>query len=81
MKPIKRLQLGKNGLSHEFIGQVRKVFEDEQILKISILKSACRNKKDAEKIGEDLVDALGKNYIYRLVGYVLTINKFKRAIR
>jgi RNA-binding protein YhbY len=81
MKQIKRLQLGKNGLSPEFIEQVKKVFENEQILKISILKSACRNKKDAEKIGEDLLNALGKKYIFRLVGYVLTINKFKRDMR
>jgi len=81
MKQIKRLQLGKNGLSPEFIEQVKKVFENEQILKISILKSACRDKKDAEKIGEDLLNALGKKYIFRLVGYVLTINKFKRDMR
>ena len=81
MKQIKRLQLGKNGLSHEFIEQARKIFEDEQILKISILKSACRNKQDAEKIGQDLVDALGKNYIFRLIGYVLTVRKFRRDMR
>ena len=81
MKLIKRLQIGKNGLSQEFVQQVKKIFENEQILKISILKSARKNKQDAEKIGQKLVDALGKNYIFRLVGYVLTINKFRRDMR
>lgn len=81
MKQIKRLQLGKNGMTQEFVEQVRKIFEHEQIIKISILKSACRNKQDAEKIGQDLVDALGKNFIFRLIGYVLTIHKFRRDMR
>ena len=81
MKPVKRLQMGKNGLSPAFVEQVRGVFENENSVKISILKSACRDKKDAEKIGTDLVDALGKNFIYRLVGYVLTVRKFRKAQR
>ena len=81
MKPVKRLQMGKNGLSPAFVEQVRGVFENENSVKISILKSACRDKKDAEKIGTDLVDALWKNFIYRLVGYVLTVRKFRRIVR
>jgi RNA-binding protein YhbY len=81
MKQIKRLQLGKKGPSTEFINQVKNVFKNEKILKISILKSACRNTKDAEKIGEEISDKLGKNFIYKRIGYVLTIKKFKKDIR
>ena len=81
MRYIKRLQIGKKGLTSEFIEQLKKLFVGENVVKISILKSACRNKKGAEKMADELVDALGKNYQYRLVGYVLTINKFRRAIR
>ncbi|MFH1451706.1 MAG: YhbY family RNA-binding protein [archaeon] len=81
MKPIKRLQFGKNGLSKSFIEQVKSVFENEEILKITILKSACRNKKDAVKIAEELMDALGKKFNYKLVGYVLTVRKFRKFQR
>ena len=81
MKQIKRLQLGKAGLSPEFIEQVKSIFEKETLVKISILKSACRDKKDAEKIGKDLVEALGKKYDYKLVGYVLTVVKYRKSQR
>jgi RNA-binding protein YhbY len=81
MKPIKRLQLGKAGLTLAFIDQVKSIFEKETVVKISILKSACRDKKDAERIGLDLVEALGVKYDYKLVGYVLTVVKYRKAQR
>ena len=81
MKPIRQLQMGKAGLSDAFIEQVRSVFTDETMVKISILKSACRDKKDAKKIGEDLVERLGTKYGFKLVGYVLTVIKFRKDQR
>ena len=81
MKQIKRLQLWKNGLTPAFIEQVKSIFESETLIKISILKAACRDKKDADKIGKDLVEALGVKYDYKLVGYVLTVVKYRKAQR
>ncbi|HDL02293.1 MAG TPA: hypothetical protein ENH20_00490 [Candidatus Pacearchaeota archaeon] len=81
MKPMKQLQLGKAGLSDAFVEQVKKVFEDDKLVKISILKSACRNKGEAKKIGEDLIERLGPKYGFKLVGYVLTVVKFRKAQR
>jgi RNA-binding protein YhbY len=81
MKPIKRLQIGKKGLSPSFIEQVKKIFNDEEVLKISILKSACRDKKEAMIMADSLVEALGKKYSYKLIGYVLTIRKFRKVQR
>ena len=81
MKQIKRLQLGKNGLTEAFIEQVKSIFEKESLIKISILKAACRDKKDADKIGNDLVEALGVKYDYKLVGYVLTVVKYRKPQR
>ena len=73
--------MGKNGLSPAFIEQVKSIFEGETLIKISILKSACRDKKDAEKMGDDLVEALGKKYDFKLVGYVLTVVKYRKEQR
>jgi len=81
MKPIRQLQMGKAGLSDAFVEQVRGVFESETMVKISILKSACRDKADAKKIGEDLVGALGVKYGFKLVGYVLTVILFRKDQR
>ena len=81
VKQIKRLQMGKGRLSDAFVEQVRSIFEKESLVKISILKSACRDKKAAEKIGDELVAALGKKYDYKLVGYVLTVVKYRKVQR
>ncbi|MAG39787.1 hypothetical protein CMI41_02365 [Candidatus Pacearchaeota archaeon] len=81
LRPIKHLQLGKNGLSSEFIEQVKTVFKKEKILKITILRSACRDKKEAKVLAEELMEALGKKYKYKLIGYVLTVMKFRKKQR
>jgi len=81
MKPVKQLQLGKNGLSEAFVEQVKIVFETEKMVKISILKSACRDKDDARKMGEDLVGKLGPKFGFKLIGYVLTVAKYRKAQR
>tara|TARA_Y100000310_G_scaffold45090_1_gene42054 strand:+ start:115 stop:360 length:246 start_codon:yes stop_codon:yes gene_type:complete len=81
MKQIKKLQLGKKGLNDAFIEQVKSIFESETLIKISILKSCCRNKKEAEQIGKDLIEVLGVKYDYKLVGYVLTVKKCRRDQR
>ena len=74
--------MGKAGLSEAFIKQVQSVFErGETMIKISILKSACRDKGDAKKIGEDLVGRLGTKYGFKLVGYVLTVIRFRKDQR
>lgn len=81
MKQIKKLQMGKKGLTPEFIDQVKSIFEKETLIKVSILKSACRDKKEAEKIGDDLIEALGVKYDYKLIGYVLTVIKYRKSQR
>jgi RNA-binding protein YhbY len=76
-----QLQIGKNGLTEGFIGQAKRIFETEKIIKVSILKSACRDKKEAKEIVDKLLEALGKNFTARLVGYVVTIQRFRREVR
>jgi RNA-binding protein YhbY len=81
MKPIRQLQMGKAGLSEAFVNQVRSIFETEKMVKVNILKSACRDKEDAKKIGEDLVSQLGPKFGFKLIGYVLTISVFRKDQR
>ena len=78
MKPIRKLQMGKNGLSSEFVEQVRTFFEKSELIKIDLLKSACRDKEKARKMGEELVSALGDKFTYKLIGYVLSVRKWRK---
>lgn len=81
MKPVKKLQIGKNGLSPEFINQVKSFFENERMIKIDILRSACRDKAEAKQIAENLIQELGPKYDYKLVGYVITVAKYRKNQR
>jgi RNA-binding protein YhbY len=73
--------MGKNGMSPAFVEQVKKTFEDARVVKISILRSACRDKEEAKEKAEKFVKMLGPKYDYKLVGYVLTLMKFRRDQR
>ena len=79
MKPIKKLQIGKNGLTPEFVNQVRTFFEKERMVKIDILKSACRDKSEAKEIAEKLISELGPKFGYKLIGYVITVTKYRKV--
>lgn len=80
MKYVKRFQIGKNGLTDEFVNQIRISFQKERMVKISILKSATRNKEEAKNMADELIKKLGENYRYRLIGYVLTVMRYRKPI-
>jgi len=81
VKPVRKLQMGKNGLSDAFIEQIKSILDNERLIKISILKSACRNKAEAKEIAEKLITSLGKKYDYKLIGYVITVIKYRKNQR
>ncbi len=75
---IKKIQVGKNGLTSDVISQIKNFFEKERMIKVVLLKSACRDKKEAENIASSIIDELGPKYRAKLIGYVLTISKFRK---
>jgi len=81
VKPQKKFQIGKKGLTKEFVEQIRTYFEKSksEIVKIEILKSCCRDKKKAKEIGRELVGKLGKNFDFKLIGYVLVVMRFRKS--
>jgi len=83
MNNLIKLQIGKKGLTQNFIEQVRNIFDKTKtkFLKISLLKSARKDKEDAKDIGEGLVRALGQDFTYKLIGYTLSLRKWRKIKR
>jgi RNA-binding protein YhbY len=77
----RKFQIGKKGLTDEFVKQLEITFKTCRKVKVDILKSACRDKEEAKQIANTIVEKLGKNYDYKLIGYVLTIMKFNSNVR
>jgi len=75
---VKQLQIGKQGLTENFIEQVRNAFKNSEQIRISILKSATRDKEQAKKIADQLLNNLGKNFTYKFIGYVLVVIKWRK---
>jgi len=75
------LQLGKKGLTSEFIKDIEKRLDKHRnvILKISVLKSARENKADVKKYAEEIVKKLGSKYTYKTLGFSIFLRKWRKA--
>ena len=77
------IQLGKKGLTKEFLEDLKKRFEKPGIknIKISVLRSARESKQDVKKYAEEIVDFLGNKFTYRTIGFSIFVLKMRKAQR
>lgn len=76
-----KIQLGKKGLTEEFLNDLKKRFQDKKIknIKVSVLKNARKNKEDIKKYAEKIKNFLGEKFGYRILGFSIFLMKWKRA--
>jgi len=78
-KGIVTLQLGKNGLTQQFIEGLRKTFKNRKAVKVSLLRSYSRNREDAKKTAEKLCDELKDVGVeHKIIGFTITLKKWKK---
>ncbi len=77
-------QLGKAGVTDTFIESLSKTFKKRELVKISILKSCCRDREEAKKIAANICSELEKifkkKFTFRLVGYTTFVRKWRRKL-
>ena len=78
--PAKKIQLGKQGITDNFIQSLKNYFKNCKSIRVSVLKSCCRDREQLKKINEELLEKLGKNFDSRIIGYVIVLKKFGREI-
>lgn len=76
-----QVQLGKQGITHNFIETIKNHFNKHDNVKVHILKSAGHNKEDRKKYAEDILENLGKNYTAKIIGFTIFLKKWRRAVR
>ena len=81
MPTIRQIQLGKNGLTENFICNLKHHFDICKNVKVSVLKSCCRDREELKKIGEEILKKMGNNYTLRIIGYTLVVKKWRREMR
>lgn len=77
VKKIITMQIGKKGLTKEFLQDIKRNFEKYKDLKISVLKSARDDKKQIKGFANEITTFLGPNYISRVIGFTIAIKRLR----
>lgn len=75
------IQLGKKGLTPDFIEDIERRLEKHRnaSLKIHVLQSARESKKDVKKYAEEIISKLGEKYTYKTLGFTIFLKKWRKA--
>jgi RNA-binding protein YhbY len=73
------MQIGKNGITENFVQTLKTCFEKHESVRISVLKSAGHNKQDIKKYSEEILEKLGKKYTAKLIGFKIIVKKWRKA--
>ncbi|NCN86368.1 YhbY family RNA-binding protein [archaeon] len=76
---IKEIQLGKNGITDNFIETLKSYFTSVRTVKVSVLSSARESKADVKKYSEELLKKLGPYFTARVIGFTITLKKWRKA--
>lgn len=76
-----KFQLGKQGVTDNFIGTLRTAFKTHKNIKVCVLKGAGREKQKVKEYAEEIINRLGKNYTTRVIGFTIMIKKWRKDKR
>jgi RNA-binding protein YhbY len=76
------IQLGKNGITANFIETLKNGFKNHNTIRVSVLKSAEGHEKSKIKeMTEELLGELGANYSARIIGFTIVLKKWRKPVR
>jgi RNA-binding protein YhbY len=77
-----KYNLGKRGLTEEFIAGLEKTFKKRDLIKISVLQTATRDREEIKIIAQKICDGLGKRlnkrFTAKIVGFTMFVKKWRR---
>ena len=73
-----KLQIGKKGLTEEFIADLKAKFKLADNVRVSILPSATRDRIKAKKWVEEILAKLGPLFRANLIGYTIALRKLRK---
>lgn len=73
------MQLGKNGLTANFIETLKSCFEKHDSVRISVLKSAGHEKTQINEYSQKLLEKLGDNYTTKMIGFKIIVKKWRKS--
>tara|TARA_Y100000310_G_C19944533_1_gene474065 strand:+ start:50 stop:283 length:234 start_codon:yes stop_codon:yes gene_type:complete len=74
-KGLVRFQIGKNGVTDNFILTLQNAFKNNKQIRINVLKSAVLERKDLDKIAEEIIGKLKGKFKFRIIGFTIVLLK------
>jgi len=73
------MQLGKNGITDNFIENLKKCFKTSDSVRISVLQSAGHERETIKAYTDKILSSLGENYTAKLIGFKIILRKWRKA--
>lgn len=74
-KKLLKFQIGKNGVTDNFILTLESAFKNNKQVRISVLKSAVSERKDIDRIAEEIAGKLNGRFNFRVIGFTIVLIK------
>jgi RNA-binding protein YhbY len=75
------IQLGKIGITENFISTLKSHFKKHSQVRVSVLKSAGHDKNKVKEYAKEILNKLGKNYTAKIIGFKIILKKWRREMR
>ncbi len=72
---VKEIQLGKNGITDNFISTLEDHLKKVKNIKIAVLKSCCRDREELKEIKNKILEKLKGKYSAKTIGYKIILKK------
>ncbi len=72
---LRIIQLGKNGITENFIESLKNQFKSSRIVKISVLKSATRDREQIKKFRNEILEKFGKKLKAKIIGFTIILRR------
>jgi len=77
-KGMVTFQLGKTGLTDNFIETIRKSFKNREAVRITVLRSFSKGREEIKEMASKICEDLGKNYTHKVIGFTIAIRKWRK---
>jgi RNA-binding protein YhbY len=75
---LSQVQLGKQGITDNFISTLKNHFTNHKRVRVSVLKSAGHDKTKVKAYTEEILNHLGKKFTTKTIGFTIIIKKWKK---
>jgi RNA-binding protein YhbY len=75
------MQIGKNGITDNFIQTLKDSFKKHDNVRVSVLKSAGHSKSQLKEYSNEILEKLDKNYTAKIIGFKIILKKWRKEVR